>query len=136
MIVSESTQKERSSSKTVQRYASHFDTFSLFTESPQDTLKVSGLQVSPAEIESTILTDPSNIVSDVAVAGVQLPTARTTDDKAPRAWVVLTQKGKEMGEAKAMVLIEERVKKTLSKYKWLRGGVEIIDEIPKNPTGE
>ncbi|KIJ42007.1 hypothetical protein M422DRAFT_255028 [Sphaerobolus stellatus SS14] len=41
------------------------------------------LQVSPTEIEDTTLEDPSDIVSDVAVAGIHLPTARTTDDKIP-----------------------------------------------------
>ena len=99
-------------------------------------MKVSGLQVSPAEIEATILIEPSNTVSDVAVAGVHLRTARTSDDKVPRAWIVLTEKGKELGEEKAKTAVSEWVQKCLSRYKWLRGGVEVVDEIPKNPTGE
>ncbi|KIJ26177.1 hypothetical protein M422DRAFT_192574 [Sphaerobolus stellatus SS14] len=107
-----------------------------FEDREKDTLKVSGLQVSPAEIETTILAEPSNIISDVAVSGVQLPTARTSDDKAPRAWIVLTEKGKKLSEDQAKTIVADWVKKCLSKYKWLRGGVEIVDEIPKNPTGK
>jgi len=93
------------------------------------------MQVAPAEIEDTILSEPSGIINDVAVAGVHLATARTSDDKSPRAWVVLTAKGKQLGSEKAKTAVEEWVKSNLSKYKWLRGGVEIVDDIPKSPTG-
>jgi len=67
---------------------------------------------------------------------VHLATARTSDDKSPRAWIVLTAKGEELGQEKAKLAVEEWVKKSLSKYKWLRGGVEVVKEIPKNPTGK
>jgi len=107
-----------------------------FEDRAKDTLKVSGMQVAPAEIEATIMAEQDGIVEDVAVAGVSLPTARTSDDKSPRAWVVLTTKGKQMAPAEAAKMIEQWVQKTLSKYKWLRGGVEFVDEIPKNPSGK
>lgn len=87
------------------------------------------MQVAPAEIEDAILAEPSGIVNDVAVAGVNLPTARTSDDKCPRAWVVLSPKGKQVPREEVTKLIDDWVKKNLSKYKWLRGGIEYVDEV-------
>ncbi|KAF8523326.1 hypothetical protein BU17DRAFT_74985 [Hysterangium stoloniferum] len=107
-----------------------------FEDRVKETIKVSGLQVSPAELEETILDEPTGIVNDVAVAGVQTPGARTSDDQSPRAWIVLNDKGRQLGEARARKEIEAWVKESLSKYKWLRGGIHFVDQIPKNPTGK
>ncbi|GJJ15935.1 hypothetical protein Clacol_010214 [Clathrus columnatus] len=108
-----------------------------FEDREKDTLKVSGLQVSPAEIENTILDEPTGLVADVAVAGINLPEARTSDDKCPRAWIVLSEKGRRsVGEDKAREIIDNWAKKNLSRYKWLRGGIEFVDQIPKSPTGK
>jgi acyl-CoA synthetase (AMP-forming)/AMP-acid ligase II len=52
--------------------------------SPQDTLKISGEQVSPAEIEDTLFALPGALVSDVCVAGVG-GLGRTGDEKV-RFW--------------------------------------------------
>lgn len=68
-------------------------------------------------------------MQEVSVAGVQLPTARTSDDKAPRAWVVLTEKGKSIPETEAKKRIDDWVKERLSKYKWLRGGIKVIETV-------
>ncbi|GJJ15940.1 hypothetical protein Clacol_010219 [Clathrus columnatus] len=102
----------------------------------QDTLKVSGLQVSLTEIEQTILSEPSRIVSDVSAAGIQLPTARTSDDRAPRAWIVLNSTGKALKQEEVKEQINSWVQERLSKFKWLRGGIAIVDSIPRNPTGK
>lgn len=32
--------------------------------------------------------------------------------------------------------VEEHVEKHKTKYKWLKGGVEFIDAIPKSPSGK
>ncbi|KIJ53944.1 hypothetical protein M422DRAFT_153797 [Sphaerobolus stellatus SS14] len=122
--------------KTGDRFRVNKDGIFWFEDRAKDTLKVSGLQVSPAEIQDVLLDEPSGLVLDVAVAGVQLTGARTSDDNAPRAWIVLTEKGKKIGEDSARKVIDGWAKKSLSKYKWLRGGIEFIDEIPKNPTGK
>lgn len=87
------------------------------------------MQVSTAELEDVILSEPSGIIADVGVAGVQLPSARMSDDKSPRAWVVLSPKGKEVGEQAAIERINQWVQQNLSKYKWLRGGVKIIGKV-------
>ncbi|KAF8581026.1 acetyl-CoA synthetase-like protein [Ramaria rubella] len=107
-----------------------------FEDRVKDTLKVSGLQVSPAEIEDLLHAEPNDIVSDVAVAGVQTPGARTSDDRSPRAWVVLTAHGRKLGEREAREKLENWTRKHLSKYKWLRGGIQFVSEIPKGPSGK
>ncbi|KAL1714063.1 hypothetical protein EV715DRAFT_295507 [Schizophyllum commune] len=101
-------------------------------------------------------------VLDVAVAGVR-GHGRTSDERVPRAWVVLGGvggggkeggggNGKEGGEeggeedraAVVAALDTHRIiaalhtwtRARLSRHKWLRGGIEVVGEIPKNPTGK
>jgi len=100
----------------------------------KDVLKVSGKQVSPTEIENTIREHPSQFVIDVAVAGVK--GERLMDELVPRAWVVLSDAGKERGEEAVLAAIDKWVRSRLSKHKWLRGGFQVVEEIPKLPTGK
>ena len=90
-------------------------------------MKISGLQVSPSEIEETILAHPGGLVEDACVAGI----STTTDisNRVPRAWIVLSSSGKDIGVARAVGEIEDWVKTRLSRHKWLRGGVEVVDEV-------
>ncbi|KAI6006469.1 hypothetical protein EDC04DRAFT_2782273 [Pisolithus marmoratus] len=105
-----------------------------FEDRAKDTLKVSGMQVSPMEIEKTILSHPDKLVDDVTVAGVS--GGRTSDERVPRAWIVLSPEGKALGCSRAMQRTEDWVRTCLSRYKWLRGGIAVVDEIPKTPTGK
>ena len=93
----------------------------------QDTLKISGHQVSPAEIENTLLAHPDKLLIDVAVAGVS--GGRTSDERIPRAWAVLSPSGRKLGTAYVSKRLETWIQKNLSKYKWLRGGIEFVDEV-------
>lgn len=93
----------------------------------QDTLKVSGTQVSPVEIEDTILAHPEYLVSDVAVAGV--PGTRMDDELVPRAWVILSADGRRRGERYVVSAIDNWVRTRLSRPKWLRGGVQVVSEV-------
>jgi acyl-CoA synthetase (AMP-forming)/AMP-acid ligase II len=112
-------------------------TITSFADRAKDTLKVSGAQVSPAEIEAVILSHPSGFISDATVAGVS--GGRTDDEKIPRAWIALTASGKDKvsrmnekgynGKEEMMNIVKEWVKKSLSRIKWLRGGVEIVEEV-------
>ncbi|KAH9932771.1 uncharacterized protein BXZ73DRAFT_46837, partial [Epithele typhae] len=105
-----------------------------FVERVKDTLKVSGQQVSPTELETVLFAHPDRLVADVAVAGVA--GARLADERVPRAWVVLSSEGRRRGAAAAVRALDVWVRQSLSRFKWLRGGVEVVDEIPKNPTGK
>lgn len=93
----------------------------------QDTLKVSGTQVSPVEIEEVLMAHPKKLISDVSVAGVS--GGRTSDEKVPRAWVVLSESGKVIGESAVLKELETWHQNNLSRYKWLRGGIEIVNEV-------
>ena len=93
----------------------------------QDTLKISGIQVSPVEIENVLLAHPDGLIIDVAVAGVS--GGRTSDEKVPRAWVVLSAVGKQENEAATVEALHAWIKENLSPYKWLRGGIEVINEV-------
>ncbi|KAF8962987.1 hypothetical protein BDZ97DRAFT_1758944 [Flammula alnicola] len=115
-----------------------------FADRAKDTLKVSGAQVSPVEIENCLLAHPAKLITDATVAGVS--GGRTDDEKVPRAWVVLSDVGQGLGsgqgegegwgEESVVQELDRWHKENLSKYKWLRGGIEVVDEIPKSPTGK
>ena len=98
-----------------------------FIERGKDTLKISGVQVSPSELEIALLAQPDRLIDDVAVAGVS--GGRTADEKVPRAWIVLSQAGKRKGAAATVKALEEWSQKNLTKQKWLRGGFEVIVEV-------
>ncbi|KAJ4566391.1 hypothetical protein HRR86_001495 [Exophiala dermatitidis] len=97
----------------------------------KELIKVKGLQVAPAELEACLLNHPA--VADCAVIPVP-------DDRAgelPKAYVV---KAKSVGleESDAMIKrsIAKHVEKEKARHKWLAGGIEFIDVIPKSPSGK
>jgi len=92
-----------------------------------DMLKVSGVYVSPVEVESALITHPA--VLEAAVVG------REDQDKLtkPVAFVVLKP-----GQSASNALCDElraHVKSTLAPYKYPRW-IEFIDELPKTATGK
>ncbi|KAA1469624.1 acetyl-CoA synthetase-like protein [Dentipellis sp. KUC8613] len=101
-----------------------------------DILKVSGSQVSPTEIEDVLLQHPERLIADCAVAGVRTAHARLADERVPRAWVVLSAAGRTRGHATVLAALDAWARGRLSKHKWLRGGYQVVDEIPRNPTGK
>ncbi|KAG1769120.1 hypothetical protein EV702DRAFT_705790 [Suillus placidus] len=105
-----------------------------FVDRIKDTLKISGMHVSPVEIEKTLLAHPDKLIIDVSVAGVS--GGRTWDERIPRAWVVLSHAGASLGEKEVVAQLDAWVQERLSRYKWLRGGIGIVESIPKSPTGK
>ncbi|KAK7465830.1 hypothetical protein VKT23_005801 [Stygiomarasmius scandens] len=102
----------------------------------KEIIKVRGFQVAPAELEGHLLLHPA--VADVCVVGVP-------DDysgEVPMAFVVLDSKLKQAVESdyKQRERIKEAIMKHVSdskvQYKWLAGGVEFVQIIPKNPSGK
>lgn len=79
------------------------------------------------EIEDVLLANPKRLINDVTVAGVS--GGRTSDEKVPRAWIVLNHAGKRLGEEGVKRELEEWHHKNLSKYKWLRGGIEVVEKV-------
>ena len=87
------------------------------------------LQVAPAELEGLLLLHPS--VEDAAVIGIK-------DDvggEVPRAFVVLKQ-DVNIADAEAKESVKQFVDDQVNPLSRLRGGVQIIDAIPKAASGK
>lgn len=102
----------------------------------KEILKVKGFQVTPAELEGHLLLHPD--VTDSCV--VSIP-----DDysgELPLAYVVLRPqaaariKGNPKAAQQLKQVIFKHVADAKAQYKWLTGGIEFIDVIPKNPAGK
>ena len=89
-----------------------------------DMLKVSGIYVSPFEVEATLMQHPS--VLECAVIGV-LDTDGLTKTKA----CVVRRAGRQVSDEELKAFVKER----LAPYKYPRI-IEFIDELPKTATGK
>ena len=82
------------------------------------------------EIEEELLRHPGGLVKDVVVAGVDVALrGSTVAEKVPRAWVILTDRGIEMGEESVRRELDAWIQKQLSRYKWLKGGIGFVDQV-------
>uniref|UniRef100_V5GTJ7 Luciferin 4-monooxygenase n=1 Tax=Anoplophora glabripennis TaxID=217634 RepID=V5GTJ7_ANOGL len=95
------------------------------TDRLKELIKVKGFQVAPAELEEIIRDFPA--VDDAAVIGV----AHDSYGELPRAYVV-PKKGEILKAAELAEYVAEKV----ASYKQLKGGIEIVDSIPKNSAGK
>ena len=93
----------------------------------KDTFTVSGLLVSPTEIEKALLADPGKLIAEVCVAGVAGDRAALA--KVPRAWIVLSEEGKRRGSEETIWILDAWVQRVLGCHKWLRGGYEVVDSV-------
>ncbi len=96
----------------------------------KELIKVKGHQVAPAELEAHLLASP--LVSDCAV--IQVP-----DDSAgevPKAYVVKARDTGGKSDEDLARAICKHVEDHKARHKWLKGGVEFIDIIPKSPSGK
>jgi 4-coumarate--CoA ligase len=91
-------------------------------------IKVKGLQVAPAELEGLLLSHP--LVSDVAVVGIRDAHA----GERPKAFVVL--RDRTAGAVSARKSLHAFVCSKVSRHKWLNGGIEFVDSIPKSVSGK
>lgn len=91
----------------------------------KELIKYKGSQVAPAELEDLLIGHPG--IQDAAVVGVPDEMA----GELPKAFVVKKPDFEVSGE-EIQIFVEERVAHT----KRLRGGVQFVDEIPKNPSGK
>ncbi|XP_011639198.1 4-coumarate--CoA ligase 1-like [Pogonomyrmex barbatus] len=91
----------------------------------KELIKYKGFQVSPSEIETVLLSHPE--VKDAAVASK--PDER--DGERAVAFVV-----KQPGAKVTAKDLHDLIKQKLSPQKWLYGGVQFIDAVPKSPSGK
>ncbi|TFY82241.1 hypothetical protein EWM64_g1771, partial [Hericium alpestre] len=95
----------------------------------KELIKYKGFQVPPAELEALLITHPK--IVDVAVIGVEDPLQAT---ELPRAYVVPASPQASPGAFEKEV--QEWLKTRVAYHKQLRGGVIIVDSIPKSPSGK
>ncbi|ORX97008.1 4-coumarate-CoA ligase-like protein [Clohesyomyces aquaticus] len=100
----------------------------------KEMIKVKGLQVAATEVEDSLLEHPEGLVRDACVAGVD--NGRGDGSLFVRAWVVLSDEGRKRGDKAVAEMLDEWVKSRLSRHKWLTGGVEAVDSIPRTPSGK
>ncbi|KAH0544637.1 hypothetical protein FGG08_001287 [Glutinoglossum americanum] len=97
----------------------------------KELIKVKGMQVAPAELEAHLLTHP--FVADCAV----IPVPDEAAGEIPKAFVVKSASvSADVIERIVVRDIQKHVEQHKSRYKWLKGGVEFIDVIPKSPSGK
>nr|CAH7765011.1 unnamed protein product [Callosobruchus chinensis] len=101
------------------------DGFVFITDRLKELIKVKGYQVPPAELEEIIRGIPE--VEEAAVIGIPHP----TNGEAPRAYVV-----PKTGKTITPKNVQDYVADKVAKYKQLSGGVAVVQDIPKNPSGK
>ncbi|KAG8886607.1 hypothetical protein FRB97_000026 [Tulasnella sp. 331] len=94
------------------------------------------IDIAPAELEGHLLDHPD--VNDACVVGVQ----DEYSGEVPLAFICLAPQAARRctGNVKQSDVVKTSIKKHVSdhkiRYKWLDGGVEFVDVIPKNPSGK
>ncbi|KAI0130164.1 hypothetical protein BJ170DRAFT_618939 [Xylariales sp. AK1849] len=96
----------------------------------KELIKVKGHQVPPAELEAHLLTHPA--VNDCTV----IPVPDEHAGEVPKAFVVKSAAYGSKSDEETARDICKHVEEHKAKYKWLKGGVEFIDSIPKSPSGK
>jgi acyl-coenzyme A synthetase/AMP-(fatty) acid ligase len=72
------------------------------------------------------------LVDDCAV--IQVPDARAGE--VPKAFVVKAPQAKGKSDDEVAQSINKHVEEHKARHKWLKGGIEFIDVIPKSPSGK
>ncbi|KAF8216681.1 AMP binding protein [Mycena galopus ATCC 62051] len=105
------------------------ESFFYVVDRKKELIKYKGFQVPPAELESVLLAHPD--IVDVAVIGVE-SFAQATE--LPRAYVVHARPDEVASTAQKIAFaqgVAKWMESKIAKHKMLRGGVAIIDTIPK-----
>jgi len=110
------------------------DGFYWVVDRRKELIKYKGFQVPPAELESVLLTHPD--IADVAVIGVE-STRQATE--LPRAYIVHAPIGSVKTTAEKLAFadhIQKWIQGKVARHMFLRGGVVVIDAIPKSAAGK
>jgi len=101
----------------------------------KELIKYKGFQVPPADLEAVLLSRPD--ILDAAVIGVESPEEAT---ELPRAYIVTSRNDELLKDPKAAAAfaktIQGWIRTKVAQHKFLRGGVVIIDAIPKSAAGK
>lgn len=97
----------------------------------KELIKYNAYQIAPAELEDTLL--KCSLVSDAAVIGIFDEKKQT---EVPRAYISLSPSGKALEEQEAIKQIHSFINAKVINYKQLRGGIRLIDAVPKSVSGK
>ncbi|BEI89355.1 uncharacterized protein CcaverHIS019_0207170 [Cutaneotrichosporon cavernicola] len=99
----------------------------------KELIKYKGFQVPPAELEALLYTHPQ--IKDAAVVGLYDKSQAT---ELPTAYVIVTDEvdKSDSGRAAFNKDIQMWVAARAARHKRLGGGVYIVDELPKSPSGK
>jgi benzoate-CoA ligase len=109
------------------KYSVDKDGYYAYGGRSDDMLKVSGIYVSPAEVEAALIT--YDAVLEAAVVGAEDENKLVK----PKAYVVLKQGHKPSEELKTR--LQQHVKDKLAPYKYPRW-IEFLNDLPKTATGK
>ncbi|MGC2517619.1 MAG: benzoate-CoA ligase family protein [Burkholderiales bacterium] len=109
------------------KYSQDKDGYYVYGGRSDDMLKVSGIYVSPAEVEAALVSHDA--VLEAAVVGHEDESKLIK----PKAFVVLKQGNSPSDALKAA--LQQHVKDKLAPYKYPRW-IEFLDELPKTATGK
>jgi benzoate-CoA ligase len=113
--------------KSGDKYTLDRDGYYVYGGRSDDMLKVSGIYVSPAEVEAALVTHEA--VLEAAVVGAEDENKLVK----PKAYVVLKQRNSGTDALKAV--LQQHVKDKLAPYKYPRW-IEFLPELPKTATGK
>jgi acyl-CoA synthetase (AMP-forming)/AMP-acid ligase II len=97
----------------------------------KEMIKYKGLQVIPSELEGKLIDHPD--VEDAAVVG------KWVDERAtelPVGFLVLRRQAKERDQKTVIDGINSWLNERVANHKRLRGGIHILAQIPKSPSGK
>ncbi|KIP08647.1 hypothetical protein PHLGIDRAFT_103986 [Phlebiopsis gigantea 11061_1 CR5-6] len=97
----------------------------------KEMIKYKGYQVAPAELESLLLEHP-----DIVDAGVVGIVSEELATELPRAYVVHTRPLELGMRRKFATDVGKWVNDRVARHKQLRGGIVVVDVIPKSPSGK
>jgi len=107
------------------------DGFLTIVDRIKEMIKYKGLQVIPSELEGKLLEHPD--VEDSCVIGLWVEEQAT---ELPVGFVVVSQKAKAKGDRAVVQGIQEWLNSRVANHKRLRGGLYVIEAIPKSPSGK
>jgi benzoate-CoA ligase len=110
--------------KSGDKYSRDGDGYYTYAGRSDDMLKVSGIYVSPFEVEGTLMQHPA--VLESAVIGIE-----DADGLTKTKAFVVTKPGQAVSDAELKAFVKER----LASYKYPRF-IEFVDELPKTATGK
>ncbi|KIJ98514.1 hypothetical protein K443DRAFT_103820 [Laccaria amethystina LaAM-08-1] len=110
------------------------DGYFYIVDRKKEMIKYKGYQVAPAELEAILMENTE--VADVGVIGIM---NNYSGDELPRAYVTPSNPAV-LALAESKRAFEMRIKHWIegqvSQYKYLRGGVVAVNDVPKSPTGK